>query len=119
VIEINDLDGAREVLVGEVPEPNGAIAEDGSVVGPTPAAPSGFRVETSAELFGGFDGAGVGGGGLVAHGLALLVSGGRREHAAQFDFAPTGWLAFQLAGAALADRLAGKQSFPVTAVWFG
>jgi hypothetical protein len=50
MVEIDDLDGAREVLVGQIPDPNGAVGNDCFLVGPAPAAPPGFGVEPEAKL---------------------------------------------------------------------
>jgi hypothetical protein len=59
VVEIDDLDGAREVLVGEIPDPQGAVAEDDGLLGAPAAATDGLGEDATCELLGGFDGADV------------------------------------------------------------
>src|SRR5450756_152621 len=76
VIEIDDLNGAREVLAGNIPDPIGAVAQDHFLLRSTPAAFPGFGVDARAEPFRGFDGSGIGGGVIIADGTALFVDGG-------------------------------------------
>ena len=68
MIEIDDLDRAGKVLIGDVPDPVGAIADDDFGWGAVPSAVPGLGIDPKAELFGGFDGADVGGGIGIAHG---------------------------------------------------
>src|SRR5271154_3357278 len=99
VVKVDDLDGARKVLVGEIPDPHRAVADHYFLVGSAPAAPPSFGVQPEAELFGGLDGGHIGSGPLVTHWAAVLVGEGLREHATEFDFARVRRLAFELARA--------------------
>src|ERR1039458_873965 len=87
VVEVDDLNGARKVLLGEIPDPHRAIADHYFLVGPTPAAPPSFVVQLEAELLGVLDGSNIRSGLLVTHRAAVPVGGGLREHAAEFDLA--------------------------------
>jgi hypothetical protein len=60
--EIDDLNGSRKVVFGDVPDPFCAIADDDFLFGAGPAALPCFNVETPAELLGVLNGAGIGGG---------------------------------------------------------
>ena len=73
VIEIDDLNRAREMQIGKIPDPFGAVADDDFLYRAAPAALIGFQVDSFAKLFGGLDGSGVGGGIRIADGEALLV----------------------------------------------
>ena len=75
MIEIDDLDGAGKMWLGQIPDPFGPVAHDDLLFGATPAALPSFQIEPLAKLLGGFDGAGVGGGIRIADGVALLVPG--------------------------------------------
>jgi hypothetical protein len=86
MIEIHDLDRARELSVGDVPDPYGPVGDDDFLAGSGPAASPGFAVNAAAELFGRLDSPRAGSGTLVAHWPALPISCGLREHAAQLDF---------------------------------
>src|SRR5512139_478194 len=92
MIQIHDLNGTGEVLVGQIPDPDCPICKDHFDRGPFPASAPSLRIEAKAELFGGFDGCYVGGGVRVADGPAFLVHGGLREHAAEFALACAGAL---------------------------
>src|SRR5450756_3175193 len=72
-IQIHDLNGAGEVLVGQIPDPGGPISKDHSDRGPLPASAPSLRIDAEAKLFGGFDGCYVGSGVRVADGPAFLV----------------------------------------------
>src|ERR1022692_3631232 len=92
MVQIHDLNGAGEVLVSQIPDPDGPISQDHFGRGPLPASAPSLRIDAEAELFGGFDGCYVGGGVRVADGPAFLVHGGLREHAAEFALAGAGAL---------------------------
>src|SRR5437867_12347514 len=92
VIEIHDLHGAGKVLVGQIPNPDGPVADDDFGDGPLPTSAPSLGIDAEAELFGGFDGSHIGGGFRVADGPAFLVHGGLREHAAEFALACAGAL---------------------------
>ena len=55
MIEIDDLHGPGKVLIGEIPDPDSAIANDDFGRGPLPASAPGFGIDAVAELVGGFD----------------------------------------------------------------
>lgn len=66
------LNGPDKMLVGDVPDPLGAIAEHNFLLSPAPAALPGFGVEAVAKEFGRFNGARIDGRGLIANGSGLL-----------------------------------------------
>lgn len=72
-------------------------SDDDPRLGTVPAALPGFQVNSPAELFGGFNGAGIGGGIRIANGEALLIPHGLSEHTSQFHFASMGRQALVLA----------------------
>src|SRR5450756_2260316 len=92
MIQIHDLNGAGEVLVGQIPDPGGPISKDHFGRGPLPASAPSLRIDAEAKLFGSFDGCYVGGGVRVADGPAFLVHSGLREHRAEFALACAGAL---------------------------
>ena len=61
VIEIDDLNRAGKMLVGQIPDPFGSVAHDDFLFRAAPAAVPGFQIDALAKLLGGLDGAGVGG----------------------------------------------------------
>src|SRR5512146_3059264 len=97
VIEIDNLDGAGEVQLGQIPDPLGSVAHDDFLLCAAPATIPSFQIDPLAELFGGFDGAHVGGGVRITDGIALLIPLGLSEHTAQLGFPCMGWLALGLA----------------------
>src|ERR1019366_4777716 len=90
MIQIHDLNRTGEVLVGQIPNPDGPISQDHFDRGPLPTSAPSLRIDAEAELFGGFDGAYVAGGVRVADRPAFLVHGGLREHAAELALAGAG-----------------------------
>src|SRR5450756_1251446 len=94
MIQIHDLNGAGEVLVGQIPDPDGPISQDHSDRGPLPASAPSLRIDADAELFGDFDGSYVGGGARVADRPAFRVHLSLREHAAELALARAGLLPF-------------------------
>src|SRR5258708_11304757 len=92
MIEIDDLNGAGEVLVGQIPDPNGPICNDDLDSGPLPTSAPGLGIDAEAELFGGFDGSYVGGGVRVADGPAVLIHSRLSEHASELALACAGAL---------------------------
>src|SRR6266581_8895936 len=95
MIKIDDLDGAGKVLVGQIPDPNGSVADDHFEFGPLPSSAPGFAIDAVAELLGGFDGAHIGGGIRVADSPSFVVHGCLSEHATEFTLASTSTLAFR------------------------
>jgi hypothetical protein len=53
VEHVDDLGGLGEVLGGEVPDPGGAVAQDGELADVPGAAPAGFGGHQHAEACGG------------------------------------------------------------------
>src|SRR6266852_8338498 len=101
MIEIDDLNGAGEVLVGQIPDPNGPICNYDFDSGPLPSSAPGLGIDAEAELFGGFDGSYVGGGVRVADGPAFRVHCGLYEHATQLALAGAGALSLDPTHASL------------------
>ncbi len=60
VIEIDDLQGAGKVLIGQVPDPFGAVADDDLLLprGSSRGFP-GFQIDAFAKVFGGLNGSGM------------------------------------------------------------
>ena len=83
MIQVDDLNRARKMQIGKIPDPFGAIADDDFLVGAVPTAIPGFQVGALAKLFGSLDGAGVGGRSRIADGLALFVPRGLGEGASE------------------------------------
>src|SRR5450631_1070804 len=98
MIKIHDLNGAGKVLVGQIPDPDGSVAEDHFEFGPLPSSAPSFAIDAVAELFGGFDGTHIGGGIGVADGPSFVVHGGLREYATEFTLARAGTLALRPSG---------------------
>src|SRR5437016_10810405 len=71
MIEIHDLNGAGQVRVGQIPNPDSPISDDHFEGGPFPASAPSLGIDAETELFGSFDGAYVGSGVSVADGPAL------------------------------------------------
>src|ERR1700687_1700788 len=92
MIQIHDLNSARKMLFGHIPEPDGPVSKNHFDRGPLPASAPSLRIDAEAELFGGFNGSDVGGGVRVADGPAFLVHGSLRVHAAEFALACAGAL---------------------------
>src|SRR5258708_35886581 len=97
VIQIDNLHGTGKMLIGKIPDPFGPIPHDDLLFRAAPAALPGFHVNSLSKLFGGFDGAGVGGGIGIANGVTLLLPCGLCEDASQLDLSGMGWLTFRLA----------------------
>src|ERR1700675_4761310 len=104
MIQIDDLNGAGKVLVGQIPDPDGSVSEDHFELGPFPSSTPGFGINAEAELFGGFNGAHIGGGIVVADGPSFVVHGALREHATEFTLARTGALTIRPSGPAFGFR---------------
>src|SRR5258708_25445064 len=96
VIEIDDLDRAGKVLLGQIPDPLGPIAHDDLLLCAAPAALPSFHIKPFAKLIGGFDGARVGGRIPIAGGVAFPVPRNLGEHAPPLCFAPLSPLAVRL-----------------------
>jgi len=80
VIEIDNLNSAGEVLIGEVPDPDGTVANDDFDGGPLRASAESFGVDAVAELLGGLDGACIGGRIRITDGPAIFVDPGLGEY---------------------------------------
>src|SRR3984957_18993405 len=90
VIEIDDLHGAREVLVGQIPYPFGSVTHDNFLCRAAPATVPGFQIDALSKLFGSFDGSCISSRIRISNGIAFFIPGSLGEDAAQFDFAPVG-----------------------------
>ena len=62
VVKVDNLHRLGKVLGDQIPNPFGPVAHHHLLLGTTPAPFPGFPIKASAELLGGFDGAGIGGG---------------------------------------------------------
>ena len=82
VIEIDDLRGSGEVLIGEVPDPGSSVAEHHFPLGSTPASLPDLMVETYSEFLRRLDGSSVGCGSFVTNRTTFFVYAGLREYAA-------------------------------------
>src|SRR3954452_10465990 len=98
VIQIDDLDRAGEVAVGEIPNSEGAISDHDLQIDVFPSSTQGFSIKAESKLLGGFNACSVGGGVRVANRPALVIRRGLCKHAAQFAFARVRILAFPLSG---------------------
>jgi hypothetical protein len=101
VTQIDDLNRAREVLVCDVPDPLGPVADDHFLLGAAPASIPCLQEHTSAELGGCFNGSGVSSRIGIANSVAFLVPCSLGESASQFDFACLSGLALHLAFSSL------------------
>jgi hypothetical protein len=97
VVKIDNVNRARKVQGGQIPNPFRPVAHHhpDERVAPTPFP--GFLVKASAELLGGFDAAGVGGGIRSADRVALLIPRRLGEYAPQLDFPRMGRLTLDFA----------------------
>src|SRR5260370_35022254 len=84
MIEIDDVSRAREVLIGDIPDPLGSVTDHHLLIRPAPAAFPGFGVDAGAARLAGFDCADISRGGLVPDRPPLLIGPGLREDASQF-----------------------------------
>ena len=111
VEEIDDLEGTGKVLLGEVPDPFGTVADDDLLLGAAPATVPGLEVKPLAELLGVLDGTGIGGGVGIANREAFVIPLGLREYAAKLGFARMSGQAVELtlaaSGLLLHNRHAG------------
>src|SRR5437879_12607625 len=80
MIEIDNLHRVRKVQGGKSPDPFGAVAHDDLLERTAPATFPGFEINAFAKLFGGFDGARIGGGIGIPNRIALLVRRRLAEH---------------------------------------
>jgi len=85
VIEIDDLNRAGEVDIGQIPNPFGSVADDNLLLRAAPSAVPGFPTEASAELFGDLDGSGIGGRIGIANRETFFVMRRLSEYASQFQ----------------------------------
>src|SRR5664279_5149410 len=97
VKEIDNLHRAWKVLVGNIPNPFGAITHGHLLFRVAPVALAGFHIQSLSKRIGGLDGADVRGGIWIADGVPLLIPGSLGEDAAQLDLSGVGWLSFRLA----------------------
>ena len=100
MIKIDDLDGAGKVLIGDVPDPFGAVGDDHFLLSPAPATLPGFGINAAAEFIGILNRGRTGCGGLIAHRAVLFIRSGLCEHAAQLHFARARRLSLDSSGTA-------------------
>src|SRR5579864_237128 len=97
MVEIDNLDSAGKVWLGQIPDPFSPVAHDDLLFRATPAPVPSFQVDALAKLYGGLDGSCVGGGIRIADRVAFIVPATLSEDTSQFGFPRMGWLAFCLA----------------------
>src|SRR5258708_20583983 len=85
MIEIDDLSRAREVLIGDIPDPLGSVTDHHLLIRPAPTAFPGFGIDAGAERLGGFDCADLIPGGLVSPRPRCLTGGAVGAQAPHFD----------------------------------
>jgi len=73
VVEVDDVGGLRERGGGEVPDPGGAVADDGELADVVGAAADALGFDQVRERGGGLEGGDVAGRGPVADGVSLRV----------------------------------------------
>src|SRR5512136_450931 len=98
MVEVDDLNGTREVQISEIPDPDCAVSQHDELFGTATAASNRLGEDAPAELLGGLDGTDVAGGSLVADGAAPLVEAGLGEDAAELGLTSLGLARFILAG---------------------
>ena len=86
LIEVDNFDGPREGLGGQIPDPFRPVAHHDLQVSAVPSARPRFAEKAGAELLGGFDAAGIRGGIGSTDGIALLLPSRLSEDAAQLHF---------------------------------
>src|SRR5260370_4946914 len=83
VKQIDNLRRAREILIGQIPDPFGSITHHDLLFRPTPAALPRLQVDALAQLFRRFDRADVSSRIRIADGIALRGPCRLREGASQ------------------------------------
>src|SRR5580658_5354623 len=97
--DIDDLDRTRKMLIGDIPDPLGAVAQHHFLFSPIPTSFEGFGVDPTAEQFGSFDRSGIGGRSGISNRATLRVGRSLGEDTTQFDFASACGLPWNSAGA--------------------
>src|ERR1022692_4804883 len=97
MVQIDDLGRTREMQVGVIPDPFGAVAHDDFLCRTVPAAIVYFPVEAFAKRLGVLNGSRVSSGIGIADRVSLLVPGGLGEDAAELDFPGVGGPSLRLA----------------------
>src|SRR3982750_2905503 len=100
MVEGHDLNRGGKVLLSDVPDPLGSIADDYFLRSTTPAPFPGFRVEAMAKLLSRFHRSGIGRGGFVAHRPAPLIASRLSKYATQLPLARARGLSFDPASTA-------------------
>src|ERR1039458_10126281 len=86
MVEVDNLYRTGKIWIGRSPDPFGSVTDDNLFGCAIPSAGPGFQIETFAKLFGGFNGAGVGGGIRIADRISLLVPCGLSKNTSQLGF---------------------------------
>lgn len=84
VVEVDDKNGARELIGGKIPDPDSAIAKDYFDLGAAPASLKRLTVDAAGKFLGGLDGAGVGSGIGVSNRVAFVIDACGGEDTASF-----------------------------------
>jgi hypothetical protein len=104
MIEIDDLQRARKVPIGQIPDPDSSVSNRDFGGGPLPASAPGFGVDAVFEIAGCFDRAQIGAGILVAHWPGVLVHRRQEKRSTKLALARAGSLSFDPAVAAVGFR---------------
>src|SRR6476660_8634002 len=97
--DIDNLDGARKMLIGDIPDPLGAVAQHHFLYGPIPTSFEDFGVKPTAKGFGAFDRPGIGCGSCISNRATLRVGCSLGKDTTQFDFTSACGLPRSSAGA--------------------
>lgn len=90
MIEVEYLDGGREVEPGVFPDPGGSVTKEDDGLGKRESAPDGFGAELFPACAAVSQGADVAGGVGIAHRVPILIGGGLGEDTTEFGFAGPG-----------------------------
>ena len=116
VVEVDDLGGGGEQLLGEVPDPDRPVAEHDELADVLGAAAAGLGVHQQAEPGGGVEGGQVGGRAGVADRVAVVIGAGLGEQAGELDLAGMGLAVLAFAGPAFGSAAAIGTPVPSTAM---
>ena len=100
VVEVDDAGGLGERGGGEVPDPGGAVADEGELPDVVRAAADAFGFDQVREDARGLEGGDVAGGGPVPDRVLVLVQGVLVEEDGELDLAGAGAAVLALAVAA-------------------
>src|SRR5665213_2243990 len=100
MIKIDDLHGTRKMQIGQIPDPDGPVADNDFDDGPLPTSAPGLGINAEIKLFSGFDSTHIRCGIRVADGPSILICGGLGVYGAEFAFTCAGTLSVCPSGTA-------------------